>query len=157
MDAESNEQQEIQLEQVVLTQVMRMNATINALVAGLLVGCSVLLATLWLVIKGGEVVGPHLGLLDQFFFGYSVTFVGSLIGFFYGFAVGFVIGYFISIVYNWLTDLRARLRPQPIQPKSRTPLSKPEGDLAPVRPGLTVQKPSSNGSEGVPRVSKSRS
>jgi hypothetical protein len=94
------------LEKVVLTQVMRMNATINGIVVGLVVGSGMLIATLWLVIKGGEVVGPHLGLLDQFFIGYSVTFGGSLVGFVYGFLVGFAIGYFIAFTYNTLADWR---------------------------------------------------
>jgi hypothetical protein len=51
-------------------------------------------------LKGGRVVGPHLSLLRQFFVGYEVTFVGSLIGFAYAFACGFVAGYLVSLVYN---------------------------------------------------------
>ena len=40
------------------------------------------IATNWLVIKGGERVGPHLQLLSQYFIGYRVTFLGSFIDFF---------------------------------------------------------------------------
>ncbi len=110
MQPEENEYDDVELERMALTQVMRMDATINGIVVGLLIGCSILVATLWLVIKGGDVVGPHLGLLDQFFFGYSVTYLGSLVGFGYGFVVGFAMGYFMSRTYNWLVELREARR-----------------------------------------------
>jgi hypothetical protein len=64
------------------------------------------LATNWLVVKGGDVVGPHLALLGQYFLGYRVTFVGSLVGFAYAFVVGFVAGYGVSRIYNWVVDRR---------------------------------------------------
>src|SRR4030095_13537905 len=96
------------LEQLVLTRIMRLNAMVHGGVAGILVGLTIFIATHWLVVKGGEVVGPHLALLGQFFIGYKVTFAGSLVGFGYGFAFGFVIGYFVAAIYNWLADLRNR-------------------------------------------------
>ena len=67
------------LEDLVLTRVMRLNASVQGVVTGLLAGIALFVATNWLVIKGGPVVGPHLALLGQFFIGYRVTFVGSLI------------------------------------------------------------------------------
>jgi hypothetical protein len=94
------------LENVVLTRVMRLNAKINGLVAGIMVGLGIFVATNWLVLKGGDVVGPHLGLLGQFFIGYEVSFGGSLIGFAYGFATGFSVGYLIARIYNWVVDFR---------------------------------------------------
>lgn len=93
-------------EQVVLTRLLRLNATITGVVTGLVVGLGIFLSTNWLVLKGGAVVGPHLSLLGQFFIGYQVTFVGSLIGFAYGFASGFVVGYLVAAIYNWLVNLR---------------------------------------------------
>jgi hypothetical protein len=110
MEPQETRYQDADLERMVLTQVMRMDATINGIVAGLLVGSIILVATLWLVIKGGPVVGPHLGLLGQFFFGYSVTYLGSVVGFVYGFIVGFAVGYFMSRTYNLLVDLREARR-----------------------------------------------
>ena len=98
-------------ETVVLTRLLRLNATIQGVVTGFLIGTAVFLATNWLVLKGGQVVGPHLALLGQFFIGYRVTFAGSLIGFAYGFCAGFVIGYGIARMYNWLVDLRERRPP----------------------------------------------
>jgi hypothetical protein len=100
-------------EEVVLTGLLRLNATIQGVVSGIVVGSIIFIATNWLVIKGGHlgpqgeiVVGPHLSLLSQFFIGYRVTFVGSLIGFVYGFAAGFAIGNFVARIYNWAVGLR---------------------------------------------------
>jgi len=98
------------LEKIVLTRLLRLNAKVHGVVAGLLIGLGIFVATNWLVLKGGEVVGPHLALLGQFFVGYKVTFVGSLIGFAYGFLFGFVVGYFVAFVYNRLVDLREKRR-----------------------------------------------
>jgi hypothetical protein len=47
---------------------------------GLSGGLALLLVTLFLVVKGGDVVGPNLALLAQYFPGYTVTAEGSLIG-----------------------------------------------------------------------------
>jgi hypothetical protein len=95
-------------EEIVLTQLLRLNATIQGIVTGLVAGVGIFIATNWLILKGGEVVGPHLSLLGQFFIGYRVTFAGSLIGFAYGFACGFLIGYCVARMYNWITDVRER-------------------------------------------------
>ena len=94
------------IKQIVLTRLVRLNASIQGIVTGLIVGLSIFLATNWLILKGGDVVGPHLSLLGQFFIGYRVSFVGSLIGFAYGFATGFVAGYSVARVYNWIVNLR---------------------------------------------------
>jgi hypothetical protein len=102
-----------QLEEVVLSKLLRLNATAQGIVAGILFGFGLFLATNWLVLKGGPIgpdgqrlVGPHLGLLSQFFIGYRVSFAGSLIGLAYGFATGFVGGYVVARLYNWIVDLR---------------------------------------------------
>ena len=50
-------------------------ATAVGSVAGLLIFC----ATIWLILKGGEVVGPNLQLLAQYFIGYTVSIQGALI------------------------------------------------------------------------------
>jgi hypothetical protein len=70
---------------------------------GLLFGLGLLIATNVLILKGGETVGPHLGLLGLYFPGYSVTVIGSLIGFVYAFVLGYGIGRIIATIYNRLT------------------------------------------------------
>jgi len=94
--------------------VLRLNAKIWGLVCGILIGLAVFVATNWIVIKGGHidavtgeyVVGPHLQLLSQFFIGYRVSFLGSIIGFLYGFAIGTMGGALIVLIYNKIGDLR---------------------------------------------------
>jgi tetrahydromethanopterin S-methyltransferase subunit G len=98
------------LEQIVFTRVLRLNAVVQGLVVGLLLGTVIFVATNWLVLKGGPVVGPHLTLLNQFFIGYKVSLVGSLVGFAYGAVVGFVIGYVIAVLYNIAAGARERGR-----------------------------------------------
>lgn len=94
--------------------VVRLNAKVFGIVLGILFGLVIFIATIWLVIKGPEmtssgeyVVGPHLQLLSQFFIGYEVSFLGSIIGFVYGFAVGTFSGALLSRIYNKIVDLRS--------------------------------------------------
>src|SRR5262245_65562491 len=84
---------EKELESVVLVRAIRLNAVVAGLVTGLMAGLALFIATNWLVLKGGRVVGPHLLLLNQFFPGYRMTFQGSLIGFAWAFVVGIVVGF----------------------------------------------------------------
>ena len=71
----------------------RLDSVAFGAAAGCVSGLFLLVATLWLVVKGGPVVGPNLRLLAEYFPGYSVTVVGALLGFFYAGAVGFVGGW----------------------------------------------------------------
>lgn len=89
-----------EIEPALAVRILRLEAVVQGVAWGLVAGLALFLATNFLVLKGGRVVGPHLSLLRQFFVGYEVTFVGSLIGFAYAFACGFVAGYLVSLVYN---------------------------------------------------------
>lgn len=86
---------------------VRLNAIIQGITTGILAALGMFVATNWLVAKGGDVVGPNLGLLGHFFPGYRVTFLGSLIGAAYGFGLGFCAGFAVSILYNWLSRRKA--------------------------------------------------
>jgi hypothetical protein len=98
------------LQEVVLTRALHLNATVQGIVTGLIAGLGVFVATNWLVLKGGTVVGPHLALLGQFFVGYRVTVLGSLIGFAYAFVLGFVVGYLVARIYNLIVSRREAKR-----------------------------------------------
>jgi hypothetical protein len=98
------------LQDIVLTRAMHLSAVVQGLAVGLVAGLAVFIATNWLVLKGGEVVGPHLALLGQFFIGYSVTFVGSLVGFGYAFAGGYLVGYLVARMYNFIARGRETRR-----------------------------------------------
>jgi len=86
--------------------VLRINSKVFGLALGLVCGLVIFFATNWLVIKGGDQVGPHLALLGQYFIGYRVSFFGSLIGLAYGFALGTLFGMFIGWIYNKIVALR---------------------------------------------------
>jgi ABC-type dipeptide/oligopeptide/nickel transport system permease subunit len=86
--------------------VLWLNAKALGLVLGLLSGLALFIATNWLVIKGGDPVGPHLSLLSQYFIGYRVSFLGSFIGFAYAFAIGAVSGALIGWIYNRIVEVR---------------------------------------------------
>ena len=103
MTARDDDDREI--ERLIETRLLRVNALSFGIVAGLVAGLGLFVATNWLVLKGGgsHEVGPHLSLLAQYFLGYSVTFVGSLVGFVYAFVVGYGIGRTIVAIYNRLT------------------------------------------------------
>jgi hypothetical protein len=81
-------------------RLLRLNARAWGIAFGLALGVGLFLATNVLLIKGGDVVGPHLGLLGIYLPGYSVSFVGSLIGFVYLFVIGYGLGRLIGEVYN---------------------------------------------------------
>ena len=93
-------------EEIIRKAVVRLNGHIIGFVIAMLGAIAIFVATNWLVLKGGDAVGPHMGLLGQFLIGYSVTFVGSLIGAAYLFVIGYACGLFIAWIYNWVVSLR---------------------------------------------------
>jgi hypothetical protein len=95
-------------EKLLAEAVLRLNGNILGIVLGILLGFGIFAATNFLVIKGGREVGPHLALLGQYFLGYKVTFVGSLIGMLYGFVTGYAAGRIIGFSYNAVVDLTDR-------------------------------------------------
>lgn len=80
--------------------IARINARAWAISTGMLLGVVLFMATNLLVVRGGPFMGQHLQLLSIYFPGYSVSFVGSLIGFVYAFVVGYGLGRVIAFVYN---------------------------------------------------------
>lgn len=93
---ESSEQRELE------NALLRLNARAWGIATGLLLGGGLFLATNILVVRGGPNTGQHLALIRVFFPGYSVSFVGSIIGFVYAFVVGYALGRLIGAVYNRL-------------------------------------------------------
>ena len=104
------EREEELLEQVVLTRVVRLELLVTAVTTAVLLGLGLFLPTIFLVIKGGPVVGPHLALLGHFLPGYDVTVLGSFVGLAYGLIIGATLGVLITIVYNKVVDFREAWR-----------------------------------------------
>ena|SRR5215203_1739442 len=93
-------------EQILERAVLRLNANILGVVLGLIAALAIFIATNFLILKGGEVVGPHLSLLRNFFPFYSVTFLGSIVGFGYGLVSGYLAGFLIAFIYNLVVKLK---------------------------------------------------
>ena len=72
---------------------------------GTVIGCLVLAATNFLILKGGDDVGTHLSLLSNYWPGFEVTFAGSLMGALYGAATGFALGYVTAFLRNAVLSL----------------------------------------------------
>jgi len=91
-------------ERRVLTNTIReVNEKAWAIAVGLLLAIGLFVATNWLVLKAGSDVGFHLRLLRVYFPGYSVTFVGSLVGFVYAFVLGYLTARTVVTIYHRLT------------------------------------------------------
>ena len=89
---------------IIQTRLLYLNAIVQGVSTGLFAGIGLFIVTAWLIVKGGETVGPHLGLLGQYFIGYTVTWSGAFIGLIYAFALGYCIGYTYARIYNWVVE-----------------------------------------------------
>ncbi len=75
-----------------------LNKNAFGLACGLVGGLALFLLTVYLVLihHGGETVIK----LNQIYWGYSITFVGSFLGLIYGFVDGYLAAWFIALFYN---------------------------------------------------------
>ena len=89
-------------DRVIIEAFARLDSTALGFAVGTLASLAVFTATLVLILKGGQVVGPNLALLGQFFIGYTVTVKGAFIGLAYGFVAGFILGWLIAFLRNCL-------------------------------------------------------
>jgi hypothetical protein len=67
--------------------------------SGIVFALLMLAVTMVPVIAGSE-RASDIGLLSNYFYGYSLSPAGAVIGMFWGFVVGFVIGFFAAFVRN---------------------------------------------------------
>jgi len=92
-------------ERLLIQTFARLDRRALGVAVGLWFGLGIFGATIVLLIKGGSVVGPTLGLLSQYIIGYSVTWGGSLVGLVYGFACGFCFGWLVAFLRNLFLSL----------------------------------------------------
>lgn len=71
-----------------------------SLSAGILWGAAVFVITIATLLRGGP--GQHVGLLAAVYPGYTVTYLGSIIGGVYGFVSAAVAGALLAALYNRL-------------------------------------------------------
>ena len=72
---------------------------------GTVLGAGLMLATWFLLLRGGDASGKTLTLLGQFYPGYTVTAVGGLVGLIYGLLTGFLLGWGYAFLRNAATAL----------------------------------------------------
>ena len=92
-------------ERIIVQSLAKLDGTALGIALGILGGLVIFVATNFLVYKGGDIVGPNLSLLAQFFPGFEVSILGSFIGFFYGMITGFVVGWLIAFLRNITVSL----------------------------------------------------
>lgn len=76
---------------------MKLSKRALALSLGILWAAMVFLGTLYVLLKGG---GHTLVLLQQFYWGYNISWGGAFLGLIYGFIDGFIFGWIFGLLYN---------------------------------------------------------
>jgi len=89
-------------DELIVQSLAKLDGKALGIAIGSLLGLGIFAATNFLILKGGDVLGPNLALLNQFFIGYEITFLGSLIGLVYGVMAGFIIGWLIAVIRNFM-------------------------------------------------------
>ncbi len=93
--------QQAALKKALAGMMLRIDQLGLATAVGSVFGFVTFVATIWLIIWGGEVRGPGLELLGQYFLGYSVTVKGAFIGMAYSFLWGFLGGWLFAYLRNF--------------------------------------------------------
>lgn len=88
--------------ELLAAHVARLRASVMAASFALLGGAGLFVATAWLLLQGGDPVGPHLSLLGNYFPGYTVTWAGAFVGLGWGALTGGVAGWSLAWIYNRL-------------------------------------------------------
>lgn len=92
--------EEAVLEKILPAVFSRMDPLGLGTAIGSVLGLLIFFATFWLAMTGGP-VSVYLKLLNQYFFGYTVTVKGAFIGLAYGFSWGFLLGWLIAYLRNF--------------------------------------------------------
>lgn len=90
--------------EILAAHVARLRASVMAVTCGLLGGTGLFVGTAWLLVRGGDPVGPHLALLSHYLPGYTVTWAGAGIGLAWGALVGGAVGWTFAWIYNRLAS-----------------------------------------------------
>ena len=96
-------------DKVIISSLARLDGVALGISIGILLGLAVFLATIILIFKGGDVIGPNLALLGQYFVGYEVSIPGSFIGLTYGLIFGFILGWLIALLRNFVMGVYIQL------------------------------------------------
>ena len=83
---------------------MRLNTKAFAFTCGIVWGAAVMLATWWLLIFGYQ--GQLMRTLDHFYFGYTYSYPGAIVGGIWGLLDGLICGFVFAWLYNKLAGAR---------------------------------------------------
>ena len=114
-DQEYHEEVEVQdngdvlVEEAIASTFLKIDRYSFGMATGVTAGIGLFMATMFLVLKGGEAVGPTLGLLRYYFPGYTVSPTGSCVGLVYGMVVGFSGGWIYALLRNAIVFAYLRL------------------------------------------------
>jgi hypothetical protein len=92
-------------DELIIQSLAKIDSIALGVSVGILLGSVIFIATNFLVLKGGEEIGPNLSLLNQYFIGYEVTHTGSVIGFIYGFLTGYLLGWLSAFLRNLIVTV----------------------------------------------------
>lgn len=87
---------------LIVQSVARLDGSALGMALGTLFGAGIFFATNFLILKQDTLISSSFSLLNQYFWGYSVTFAGSLVGLVYGFVSGFIMGWLIAYIRNFV-------------------------------------------------------
>ena len=81
---------------------MKLNIKAFSLTCAILWALTILLTTYWIIISGSG--GNTLSLIRKFYFGYSVSWLGGIIGAIWAFVDGLICGAIFAWLYNKLAS-----------------------------------------------------
>jgi hypothetical protein len=100
VNADPDYQEEIRIETALEQVFAKLDRFAFGVAVGTVAAALLCLASVFLVLKGGPVVGPNLKLLAQYFPGYEASPRGALLGLLYGLVGGFALGWMFALTRN---------------------------------------------------------
>lgn len=77
---------------------MKLNIKALGIASGAILGISIFILTIWFILMGYN--GDLLSKVGSVYLGYSVSWLGAVIGLIYGFVDGFIFGALFAFIYN---------------------------------------------------------
>ena len=96
------------LDALVAAAFARYDAIALGVAVAAIAGFGLFLATITLLLRGGDPIGPNLSLLGVYLFGYSVSWGGAGVGLVEGAAGGFAFGWILAGLLNWVIRAEER-------------------------------------------------
>lgn len=93
------------IEEAIIRAFARLDKLAFALSLGTASGLAVFFATIFLLLKEGTQADKYLGLLNQYFAGYTISVEGAFVGLGYSFFWGFIFGWLFAYLRNFFTGI----------------------------------------------------